>query len=166
MFKETDRKFQETDKQFKETNKKLKNLERLFTGHWGKLMETLVEGDLINILNERGAPVNLVYTRVKGIFQGRQFEFDIIAENGEEAVVVEVKTTLKPADVNNFIEDLKLFKSMRPKYIDSKIIGAVAYLTDEGDASRMAQNKGLFAIRATGSSAGIVNLPDFTPKYW
>jgi hypothetical protein len=166
QMKETDRQMKETDRQMKETDKKIKQLERLFTGQWGKLIESLVEGDLLNLLNKRNINVNLLSTRVRGIYEGRQFEFDIIAENGEEIVVVEVKTTLKPADVKDFIKDLKLFKKMRPKYHDNKIIGAVAYLTDEGDSSRMAQNKGLFAIRATGSSSSIVNLDDFEPRYW
>jgi len=173
LIKETGRQMEETDRQMKETNlkmektdKKINDLERLFTSQWGKLIESLVEGDLIRILNERNIKVNLAYTRVKGIFEGKQFEFDVIAENGEEVVVVEVKTTLKPKDVNDFIKDLKLFKSMRPKYSDNKIIGAVAYLTDHGNASQMAQNKGLLAIRATGSSSSIINLPDFQPKYW
>jgi len=170
LFQESDRKFQETrkilDEKFSASEKKMRELEHLFTGHWGRLMESLVEGDLIRILNERNIHVDLVYTRVKGIHEGKQFEFDIIAENGDEIVVVEVKTTLKPEDVEDFILDLEAFKLMRPKYKDNKIIGAVAYLTDEGDASRMAQKKGLFAIRATGSSASIINLPDFIPKHW
>ena len=166
MFQETDKKFQETDKQFKKTDKKLRDLEKLFTGHWGRLMESLVEGDLVKLLNERGILVNLLYNRVRGIYVDRQFEFDIIAENGDEIVFVEVKTTLKTDDVKDFIEDLKLFKKMRPKYKDNKVIGTVAYLTDEGDASRMAQNKGLFVIQATGSSASIINRIDFQPRAW
>ena len=165
-FQETDKQFKATDKQFKATDKKLRDLEKLFTGHWGRLMESLVEGDLIHLLNERKIPVNLLYTRVRGIHDGRQFEFDIIAENGDEIVVVEVKTTLKTDDVKDFIKDLKSFKTMRPKYRDNKVIGAVAYLTDEGNASRMAQKKGLFVIRATGNSANIINHHDFQPKSW
>ena len=72
MFQETDKKFQEPDKllsekfketdrllteKFKETDKKLNQLERLFTSQWGKLVESLVEGDIITILNQRGIKV-------------------------------------------------------------------------------------------------------------
>ncbi|WP_373838967.1 hypothetical protein [Methanospirillum sp.] len=78
MFKETDRKFKETDRKFqetaersKETDQKIKEaaeqvretsrgitrLERQFTSMWGKLVESLVEGDLIRLLNERGIAV-------------------------------------------------------------------------------------------------------------
>ncbi|MCK9271592.1 MAG: hypothetical protein M0P50_14250, partial [Bacteroidales bacterium] len=49
--------FQETDKQFKETDKKIKELSALFTSQWGKLVESLVEGDLVNILKQWGIQV-------------------------------------------------------------------------------------------------------------
>lgn len=177
MFQETDRKFQETkelmekssletDKQFRETDKKLRKLETLFTSQWGKLMESLVEGDLIKLLNERNIKVNYTYTRIKGAYQGKQFEFDIIAENGDDIVVVEVKTTLKTDDVKDFIKNLKDFKKILPKYSKNNIIGAVAYLQEDSKASAMAQNQGLLVIRATGSSASIVNSEDFVPKVW
>lgn len=51
---ETDRKFQETDQRFKEaaeqikeTSREITRLERQFTSMWGKLVESLVRGDLI-----------------------------------------------------------------------------------------------------------------------
>ncbi|MDD3527254.1 MAG: hypothetical protein PHX39_09940, partial [Bacteroidales bacterium] len=47
-FKETDKQFKETDKQLKKTDKKIKELSALFTSQWGKLVESLVEGDLVN----------------------------------------------------------------------------------------------------------------------
>ncbi|MBN3034662.1 MAG: hypothetical protein JW861_03695 [Bacteroidales bacterium] len=42
MFQETDRILTE---KFQETDKKLNKLEQLFTSPWGKLVESLVEGD-------------------------------------------------------------------------------------------------------------------------
>ena len=170
QFKETrnilDKRSQETNKQFKETDKKLRKLEELFTGQWGKLMESLVEGDLVRLLNEKGVHVNQTGTRIHKFHVDREYEFDIIAENGDEIVVVEVKTTLKPDDVTEFIEELKNFKNVMPKYSDNKVYGAVAYLIDHGDARKMAAKKGLFVIRATGSSASIINAIDFKPRLW
>ena len=173
MFQETDRKFQETakrfqetDKQFKETDKKLNKLEHLFTSQWGKLVESLVAGDLIKLLNKKGIEVHYLNTRISGIYNKRQFEFDIIAQNDDETVVVEVKTTLKPDDIKDFIEDLKQIKQMMPIYKDKKVIGAVAYLQADGDAQKMAEKNGLFIIKATGSSASIVNTEGFSPKVW
>ncbi len=165
-FQETDKKFQETDRQMKETDKKLRQLEELFTSQWGKLMEKLVEGDLLKLLNARGLKANFVHSRTKGTFENKKFEFDLIAVNGDEIVVVEVKTTLRPDDVKDFIKNLKLFKQIFPKYNDNKIYGAVAYLTTASKSEIFAEQQGLLVIRATGSSASIVNSPDFIPKAW
>ena len=88
MFQETDKKFQETDKRFqetdrilsekfketdrmlsekfKETDKKLNKLEQLFTSQWGKLVESLVEGDIVNLLNQKGINVTDTIKRRKG----------------------------------------------------------------------------------------------------
>ena len=96
-FQETDQKFQENqrilDKQFKETDRRVREAFELFTSQWGKLIESLVEGDLIRILNERGIPVTDTIKRREGKRGGENYELDIIAINGVEIVIVEVKTT-------------------------------------------------------------------------
>ena len=65
QMKETDRKMQETDRQMKETDRRLKELNKLFTGQWGKLMESLVEGELVNLLKEKGIEVGHTATNLK-----------------------------------------------------------------------------------------------------
>ncbi len=164
QFKETDKKFQETDKQFKETDKKIKELSRLFTSQWGKLVESLVEGDLIKLLNEHGIEVEQTLQRVRGNKDGENYEYDIIAVNGREMVIVEVKTTLRVDDVNDFHEKLWKAKRYLPNYKDKKIYGGVAFITAEGANERMAEKLGFFVIRATGNSSSIINQKDFKPK--
>jgi len=163
-FKETDSKFKETDSKFKETDKKIKELTALFTSQWGKLVESLVEGDLIKLLTSRGIKVESTHQRRKGHREGQNFEFDLIAINGEELVIVEVKTTLRPQDVNDFHEKLWKAKFFMPEYKDMKVYGAVAFITSEGASERMAEKLGFFVIKATGSSSAIVNDVDFMPK--
>lgn len=167
QFKETDKKFQETDKKFQETDRHLKRLENLFTGQWGKLMESLVEGDLVNILNSRGIEINDTTSRLKGRRKdGGNYEFDIIAHNGDEIVVVEVKTTLRPEDVKHFLYKLDHLKEWVPRYSGNRVHGAMAWLTSQSDASIMVEKHGLFSIRATGDSANIVNEEGFQPRSW
>ena len=48
----------ETDRRMQETNVRLRKLDELFNGQWGKLMESLVEGDLVKLLAERGMAVD------------------------------------------------------------------------------------------------------------
>ena len=82
----------------------MKKLAGLFTSQWGALMESLVEGDLVPLLQARGITVRYTHTRMRGRRNGEHYEFDILAENGEEVVVVEVKTTLRAEDVAQFLE--------------------------------------------------------------
>jgi len=167
-FQETDRilseKFQELAQQSKESDKKMKKLEDLFTSQWGKLMESLVKGDLVKLLRERNVPVERTVQRAHGNYQGTSYEFDIIAVNGREIVIVEVKTTLRPSDVKHFMGKLARAKTWLHEYRDKTIYGAMAYLEADADCDQMALKKGLFVIRATGSSASIINPPGFKPK--
>ncbi len=165
---ETDRQMKETDRQMKETDrridKRMKKLEGLFTTQWGKLMESLVEGDLVALLQARGIRVESTYPRVKGRRNGEHYEFDILAGNGAELVVVEVKTTLNVDHVKQFLAKLGRFMAYQPVYRGKQVYGAVAYLQAEQAAEVYAQRQGLYVIRATGSSASIINDTDFTPR--
>ena len=188
-FQDTDRKFQETDRKFQDTErllkehtleterllreqsaagqKKLDQLEDLFTGPWGRLMESLVEGDLVNLLKARGLAITDTSSRIKGQHaEGGHYEFDIIAHNGDEIVVVEVKTTLRPKDVKKFLGKLDQLKKWMPRYAQNRIYGAMAWLTADASVEAMVIKRGLFSIRATGDSASIQNDPAFTPRAW
>ena len=163
MMKETDAKFKETDAKFKETDKKIKEANELFTSQWGKLIESLVEGDLINLLRQKGIDVHDTSQRRKGNHNGENYEFDIIAHNGTEIVIVEVKTTLRANDVKRFLSKLSKAKTWLAEYHSFKIYGAMAYLRAEEDSDPMAMNNGLYVIRATGNSASIINNDNFIP---
>lgn len=166
--KETDRilteKFQETEKLFKETDKRIRELDQLFTSQWGKLVESLVEGDLIKLLNSKGIQVGHTSQRTKGNYQGENYEYDIIAYNGREIVIVEVKTTLRPGDVKDFHRKIWKTKKYLPAYKENVIYGAMAFITADGASDKMAEKNGFFIIRATGNSSSIVNQEDFKPK--
>ncbi len=136
----------------------------MFTSQWGKLIESLVQGDLINILAKWGISVTDTSERRKGNRDGENFEFDIIAHNGEEIVIVEVKTTLRPEDVTDYQETMKKAKTYLPEYTNKTIYAAMAYLKADGHSDRMAEKKGFFVIRATGNSAAIINKDGFKPR--
>ena len=161
---ETDRQMQETDRQMQETDLRLRKLDELFNGQWGKLMESLVEGDLVKLLQQRGIAVDHTITNAKKNYGERRWEFDILAVNGEEVVVVEVKTTLKVDDVDYFVERLQDFPELMPEFADRLIYGALAYLKTDGSVTVHAGRQGLYVIRATGSSASITNAEGFAPR--
>ena len=62
--------------------------------------------------------------------------------------------------------DKKLWKAKEymPEYKERMIYGGVAFLTAEGASDRMAENLGMFVIKATGNSSVIINKSDFKPK--
>ena len=166
--KELSRRQKETDRQMKETDrridKRMKKLENLFTGQWGKLVESLVEGDLVALLEARDINVRTTYTRVKGRRNGEHYEYDIVAVNSDVAVVVEVKTTLRAQDVSDFLEKLARFTVHAPLFRRLQVYGALAYLRVEQSAEVYAERQGLFVIRATGGGASIINQEDFQPR--
>ncbi|WP_373839571.1 hypothetical protein [Methanospirillum sp.] len=188
MFQETDKKFQETDKRFqetdrilsekfketdrmlsekfKETDKKLNKLEQLFISEWGNLVESLVEGDIVTLLNQKGINVIDIIEGRKGRRDGINFEFDIITINNTEMVIVEVKTTLTPEDIRQFLKKLAQAKDWMPEYADKIVYGAVAFISEDTGSSAMAEKNGLFVIKATGDSASVVNADNFVPKIW
>ena len=162
--REIAREQQETARQMRETDRRLKRAEHLFTTQRGKLMESLVAGDLVALLEERGIAVEGLSQRIRKRRNGRHCEIDILALNGEETVAVEVKTTLRPNDVKRFLAKLSEFAEWFPEYRDRRLYGAMAYLDADDSVTKHAARKGLFVIRATGSSASIVNRPDFRPR--
>ena len=187
--RETDRQLKETDRQLKEdarraqedarrmqedtlrlkkegekTERRLRRAENLFTTQWGKLMESLVRGDLIRLLKERGIEVEGTARETEKARNGEHFEIDIIAINGNELVAVEVKTTLRSEGVTHFLGKLERFLEWWPEFQGRKVYGAVAYLQSSDSVVKYAQRRGLFVIRATGNSASIVNPDDFEPR--
>jgi len=165
-FKDTEARFKDTDVKFKETDKRINKAFELFESQWGKLIEALVEGDLVRVLNERGIAVAETATRRKGRRGGHNYEFDIIAHDTTQIVVVEVKTTLRVKHVEQFLEKMSHAKEWMAEYKNYEVLGAVAFLLAEEAADTLAEKKGLFVIRATGDSAAIVNADDFQPRHF
>ncbi|HRF39629.1 MAG TPA: hypothetical protein PK198_12645 [Saprospiraceae bacterium] len=163
-FKETEARFKETADRFKDTDKRINKAFELFESQWGKLIEALVEGDLVRVLNERGIAVAETATRRKGRRGGHNYEFDIIAHDTTQIVVVEVKTTLRVKHVEHFLEKMSHAKEWMAEYKNYEVLGAVAFLLAEEAADTLAEKKGLFVICATGDSAAIVNADDFQPR--
>ncbi|MCZ0932470.1 MAG: hypothetical protein OXJ52_04885 [Oligoflexia bacterium] len=86
-------------------------------------MESLVKGYLLKILNERGIGFKNTYRNVKSNYGKDQYEYDIVAGNGKETVVVEVKTTLRVQHIKSFLEDIKKLSRRLSMYKDKTIYG-------------------------------------------
>ncbi len=158
-----------TDRQLEKTDRQLEKTDRRFNSQWGRLVESLVEGSLVSLLQTYGIDVRQTSRNARVSFVEndgslKQKEFDILVVNGTETVAVEVKTTLTPNKVGYFLSALEDFKRYFPDYRHKRVYGAVAYLRSESEADRYAERQGLFVIRATGDSASIINSQSFKPK--
>ncbi len=171
MYKETDKQFKETDKQFKEiaerfretdrqareTDKKLNKLQGLFTTQWGKLVEAMVAPACLGLFKQRGIDIYNTYknsiVKIDGV---KKAEYDVVLANGNEVVIVEVKTTLKVEHVEYFLQKLSEVKTWIKSYADKKIYGAMAAISFDESSDNYAIKKGLFVIKNSGE--GIVKL--------
>lgn len=171
-FKETDSKFKETDSKFQETatrinelTKQIKELNTLFTGQWGKLIESLAESGIVKLLQSRGIDITGLTTRAKRAKGGRQIEIDFLLLNSNELVLGEVKTTLKIQDVRDFLDILPEFLYFFPEYKDYKIYGAMIGVRIEEYADKYAYRQGLFVFKVGGDdSLTLLNDNTFKPK--
>ena len=140
-----------------------------FDERWGAMVESLVRGKLVTIFKDQNIDISETHTRSIGKWKQpggkvKRREFDIVVANGTEAVAVEVKTTLEARDVHYFLDNIKNFKDYFRRYKNTKIYGAVAFLNVKKESDLLAEEKGLFIIRATGDSARLVNQAGFKPK--
>ena len=162
-----------TQKIVKEQSKSLKRASGNFTSKWGRFLEGFVKGTLVALLQKRGIEVSRLQRRMNipsGVPGESVGDFDLVALNGKEIVVIEVKTTLTTPKLEKFLAHLKKFKSYFSEYDDRVIYGGVAYMdTAENDeeVGERAMEEGLFAIVAPGGDAKVakvINPEGFTPK--
>ncbi|HLC15741.1 MAG TPA: DUF3782 domain-containing protein, partial [Thermodesulfovibrionia bacterium] len=120
----------------------------------------------VRIFRERGINVKSVFQRVESQKDGKQMEIDVLAVDGEYAVLIEAKSTLSVDDVNEHLERIEAFKYFFPEYRDRKAVGAVAGIVIDAGADRYAYRKGFFVIAQSGETVTIMNDDKFQPKTW
>ena len=178
QLQETDKQLQKTDKQLQKTSfevektvKSIKQLRRQVGGQhnrWGKIVEDLVAGDLRDLLAKfLSIEINHVSTRVRGSYQSKNWEIDLLAVNEGTVVPVEVKTTLEKADIDGFIRRiLHRLTDLIPAYRGDRVYGAIAFVKiadNEEETIDYALNKGLIVIKAMRGTNHIVNPKDCEP---
>ncbi len=173
--KKTEKALQKTQEYLKKLGDNLDKANGNFNNKWGRFMENLVGGNLISLLQERGIKVDDLHKRIKGFRGSKQVaEYDLVALNGAEAVVFEVKTTLIKDNVTKFLKQLKNFKVNCPHLAGNRTVyGGIAYLTiddkdhTEEEIKEYIDEQGLFLIQSPKSDAKIstfVNGKEFNPK--
>ena len=157
---------QKTDEQLDRTIKKLDDIGRQL-GELG-----LVQGEVAE---------DLFYRNVKSIFTKRKMtfrnvrrnlkkkgmaEYDIVAVDGEQVLVIEVKNRLDKRMVDRFVEQkLPKFMEAFPEYRSYRVIGGMGALVVKDDVGRYAEKSGLYVLTQTDEGgAAILNREGFKAR--
>jgi hypothetical protein len=174
---ETDRRFQETEcllgEQSQATHRLLKEQSQRVDEQLGKLgnrlgefVEWQVPPAAVKLFQARGVDVHELYPGVSVQRPQGSMEIDLLVLNETEAVVIEVKSKLNQADVDDHLKRLGQFKQLMPRYLDVRALGAVAGMVVPEEVARYAYRKRLFVLAQSGDSVVILNDDQFQPRTW
>ena len=131
---------------------------------FGELMEALIEGNVVPLFRKVGLDVERAFPRVRSRTLDDWREYDVVAVGIRDAVVVEVKTTLRSRDVAQFTDRIRDFREWRPDHARPRVWGALAYLSANAAAVRAAEAGGFYVIRVVSTTASLVNSEGFEPR--
>jgi hypothetical protein len=154
----------ETDRQMKEYNRRFGD----FTRRFGEVVEYMIAPNLCEKFRELGYnfPQSHSGTRVEDYTNNIHFEIDVKLENGDKAMLVEVKTKLTTEHVNDHIEHLEKMRKYADLHGDKRsFLGAVAGVVMTSNVKDYALKQGFFAVEPSGETFTITP-PDNKPKEW
>jgi hypothetical protein len=173
---ETDRRLresrEETEKQMKETDRKIKEVSRIvgdLGNKFGKLSEYLVVPNMMEKFNALG----YVFTRTGRNIEIRSLdntvvtEIDILLENGDFALIVEVKSDLTEYHVAEHVKRMEKLRRYWDDHNDRRrLLGAVAGAIMTDKVKAFALKMGFYVIVQSGDTVKI-EIPDgFSPRTW
>ena len=160
---------QKTDRRIERTNRQVGEL----NGSMGKVIERMVAGqNIAKQFQEKFGYVIESHSRNKtfgdNLPKGLQGEIDLFLENGDIAIVIEVKTTFKAKNVGSLKDKLEKFRRASDLKGDRRrFIGAIAGAVIEGDAAGVAHENGFYVIVQSGKAVEIVPVPEgFKAREW
>jgi hypothetical protein len=165
--KETDRQMKETDRIVKETTTAVGSLTRKV----GEMVEKLVgEGNLVSQFRELGHRVKR-HSRhlVFGEGTPNHGEIDLFLDDGDVAILVEAKTTLKIDDVYEHIERMEKYRRSADEDGKSEkhFIGAVAGTVIAENVINFAHDNGMYVIIQSARAVEVLDTPaGFKAKEW
>lgn len=136
----------------------------------GEIVENMVAGNIVEKFQAYGYDIIQCDSRVKYEYKklGIRGEIDLFLEDGEIAILVEVKTTLETANVRRHIRQLEEYRRCADARGDKRrFVGAVAGAVVEGEAMEFAHENGMYVIVQSGEAVEIVQTPKgFKAKEW
>jgi len=154
----------ENREQIKEVNKRFGD----FTNRFGEVVEYMVAPNLREKFWDIGLEFNVANSN--SVFYGDKeevlFEVDVFLQNGDKAMLVEVKTKLSTDDVNEHIERLEKMRAYADTHGDNRtFLGSVAGVVMPDNVKNYALKQGFFVIQPSGETFNITH-PNGKPKEW
>jgi len=165
--KETEKSIRETQQAHKETEKVLKQTQKQM-GDLGNTLGSIVEHILTPGLPQKFKKLGYSFNRISTykFAEGVWTQVDGMLENGDTAVVVEVKTTLRETDIDNHIERMEKIRKYADEHGDKRhFMGAMASTVTDDSNRNYALKKGLFVIEPSGDDVKVIK-PDGEPRVW
>jgi hypothetical protein len=169
QFQETAKQMRETDKRIQETDKQIKKLGReigYIGNSWGRFTEGLFTPSLDRIL-EKDFGLEAVVHRARRRNNGSNMEIDVLGySNSEEntAVVVEIKATLRDADIKEFVQTLGKFPNVYTEHRGKKILGMMAAVDISPEQKARLERHGIYVVRINDDVFRVISSKKFEPK--
>ena len=159
---------QETDRILKESARELNTRIGSLIDLFGDFTLGMVAPKLcdkfaeLGLIFPRAYPNAVINDRVNDI----SLEIDILLENGDKAMLVEVKTKLTEERINKHIKRLEKMRRHADLNGDKRIfLGAVAGFAVTDEVKKLASQEGFFLIEPNGENFNITP-PDGKPREW
>ena len=133
-----------------------------------RYVENVVGGNIITQFQNYGYVVTGISRNIEFGIKGTTAagEIDVLLDDGDVAILIEVKTKLTTDDVRDHVEQMEKYRRWKD---DSKkrYIGAVASTVVDDNVIKFAQKNGMFVIVQSGYAVEILAPPEgFKAKEW
>ena len=163
--KKTDEQMKKTDEKIAKGETETKKLRKMLGSMgllYGDITEEMVYRGLQNLFHAIGKDFDSITQNLK---KKGEIEYDIVAVNGSEVLVTEVKGKVRKDDIDVFSQKrLPQFKKFFPQYKNYKILGAIGGSVVRADIEKYAEKNGLYVITQNGDNLSLTNKPDFKAK--
>lgn len=135
----------------------------------GEIVEEMVAGNIVGKFKALGYKIDRCGRRYEfGNEEIGYGEIDLYLEDGDIAVLIEVKTNLTVPDIKEHIERLQKFRRDCDRKEDKRrFIAAVAGAVVSKEAQNFAYKQGMYVIVQSGDAVEILPVPDgFKAKEW
>jgi hypothetical protein len=152
------------DRQVKEYNKRF----GYFTNQYGKMIEYLVAPNMLEKFRKIGLDFGNIYqdAKLSNKKLNIAFQIDLLLEDGDKAMLVEVKSELETKDVKKHVERLEKMRQYADAREDKRtFLGAVAAIIITPDAREYALEQGFFVVEPSGETFDITQ-PEGKAREW